>query len=265
MDKVNKQVKSVLDNKEEFLKVFPKLKGTLEALSSPENKPGCTTCMRNKLTRDILTIIMMTDKDSIDVRPLLPLATDPSLLGALTYKPTGREYMPAPGSTLPNLRKDDTNNEERECCFDCTCKHLSQAMILTEEMFQGYPEHVKLALDHTRIAKKHASVRNKGVWRKLTELEKTYEELMDIENSRHTAEFHLSMALNLIKDILDKDNNHPLIVWRIIGHLGEAADECIEKDPELAAAIRNERLMLMDDPEYKPTVAILLDKARRKR
>ena len=273
MKKTRELIQPVLDNREAFIKVFPHLERTLEALDNPDNKPGCTSCMRKKLENDILTIIMMTPKEGINISPLIPLATNPSLLGAMSYRPKENEYMPAPGGTLPDLRNTapvkkyvppGEESIERECCFDCVCKHLSQALILTEEISQGYPEHVKLALHHTVRAKKHASPRNKDVTRKLDEIEKAYKDIIDAEKEDKTV-YHLKKAHELIKDILSKDSNHPLAVWRVIGHLGEAADECIERDPELAAAIRNERLTLMDDPLYRPTIAILLDRARRKR
>ena len=59
--------------------------------------------------------------------------------------------------------------------------------------------------------------------------------------------------------------SHPLAVWRVIGHLGEAADEIWRENKELAGRIREERLNLMENRGYRPPLAKLLDDVRRLR
>ena len=53
---------------------------------------------------------------------------------------------------------------------------------------------------------------------------------------------HLSQAIVLTLESVQGYSEH---IWLAIGHLGEAADECVAKYPEFAAEIRKVRMALM--------------------
>jgi len=54
---------------------------------------------------------------------------------------------------------------------------------------------------------------------------------------------------------------YPEHKWVVVGHLGEAADECAKKYPELAAEIRQHRLAYMQDVNHDIPVMELIAKA----
>ena len=56
---------------------------------------------------------------------------------------------------------------------------------------------------------------------------------------------HLTVAEACVRDAV-------LRRWRLMGHLAEASDESVGEWPELASAIRDERLKFQEDPNYRP-------------
>ena len=257
----------VLENKEEFLSVFPELEKSIALLENAENAPGCKSCTKRKYERDILSVLTLVDKTGRDVGRLVQLG-NPHITGSVLYQPKSTDLRPAPDESIPSLPQiKETDNEvlKREGCPDCVCKHLSQALILMEESAQGYPEHVKLALKRVKLAGAYSTGKNVAVNKKLKKIESELLSIMDEASTESDTTFHLRRALEITEDILSGRSAHPLAVWRIIGHMGEAADECLTDSPELAAEIRAERLLLMEDPEYKPRIAYFLNKARKLR
>lgn len=60
---------------------------------------------------------------------------------------------------------------------------------------------------------------------------------------------HIAQARALL---LESRKGYPVHVAYAMGHLAEAEDEIVLQMPESAALIREERLMLEDNPEYVP-------------
>lgn len=54
---------------------------------------------------------------------------------------------------------------------------------------------------------------------------------------------HLSQAMVLI---LEANKGYPLHAWLAVGHMAEAEDEMLERYPQIAESIREERLKLME-------------------
>ena len=71
---------------------------------------------------------------------------------------------------------------------------------------------------------------------------------------------HLSQALVVMGEV---HQGYPEHKWVVVGHLGEAADECIRDYPELAAEIRRHRLAYMKDVNYTVPVLDLIAKATK--
>ena len=265
MSEFENAVSIISENREDFLKVFPEIKTTLEMLDNYKSIPGCKSCIKNKYERGIMTTIALLDKKNRDTNSLLKYK-EPRLLGAITKQPKNTDHIPAPNGVIPPIPRvaPTTIKEEkvRDGCPDCVCKHLSQALIMMDEVVQGYPHHVDLALKHVKKAKRYSTNKNITINNKLKNIIKELSMIKIGEDSIDSV-FHLSKAKDVMTSILENNNSHPLAVWRIIGHMGEASDECVEHNPGLAAAIRAERLMLMEDPEYRPALANLLNQAKK--
>jgi len=257
----------VVQHKEEFIKVFPQVAQPIKFLEESKDKPGCKSCIRNKYERDILTVIMLSPKDGLDLGPLMKY-DEPQLIGALAYKPKHNEPRPAPDASMPALPPIMPVIKEemmRDGCPDCVCKHLSQALILMDEVVQGYPEHVKLALAHAERAIRYSTGKNTKTHNKLKELRDSLKGIINEEKSIQSTEFYLERSRVIMNEMLEDNMSHPLSVWRVIGHMGEAADECVQDNPLLASKIREERLALMEDHMYRPPLAKLLNDARKGR
>lgn len=67
---------------------------------------------------------------------------------------------------------------------------------------------------------------------------------------------HVSQAIILINE---SHQGYPAHRWLAIGHLAEASDESIGKWPSVARELREERLLLMDDPMYIPNLMQYLE------
>jgi 2'-5' RNA ligase len=69
---------------------------------------------------------------------------------------------------------------------------------------------------------------------------------------------HLAQALVLMQEV---PQGYPAYRWVAIGHMGEAADECVKEYPKLADEIRKHRLKYMADPYYSVPILKLIEKA----
>ena len=217
-------IQYILDNEAKFLAVFPELKELLINYNKAVDAPGCTSCAKKNSGKALLRELLA-----------LPERKGSNILNGLT-------------------------TAEREGCLDCVCKHLSQAWVLMDEVVQGYPDYISLAIDRVDDAIACADIHNKSIITKLNSAKQVLQSI-DLTTERNL-EFHLRRADELLTSIFEANNRHPLTVWKAIGHLGEAADECIEDRPRLATKIREERLILMATPNYRPPVAMLLNEAR---
>ena len=146
----------------------------------------------------------------------------------------------------------------REACIECVGKHLAQAYVLMKEIQMGYPDHLEYAEAHIRKAI------NQAPKDKLPELEGIVKELeqVNIDVLPKTVQ-HLEAARTIIESTLETlDDIIGLTRWIIIGHLAEAADEGLRYNEQFANEIREERLNLMDNPNYDVPIKQLLNKAK---
>jgi hypothetical protein len=67
---------------------------------------------------------------------------------------------------------------------------------------------------------------------------------------------HIAQAVILINEA---HQGYPAHRWLAVGHLAEAAEECIGLWPDRATALREQRLKLMDDPMYIPDLIQYLE------
>jgi len=246
----------VRNNKGLFTNVFPSVTTILDEFEKEKDKGTCPPCTVRKYENRLIYAIMSADKSKKNLQAFSKF-DNVGLKKALS-----KTYLLPPsfnegGSTAPSL-------QQRETCFDCVCKHLSQALILADEVVQGYPEHVSYMARHIDEAIEYSATRG----RLYTELKKIKIEIQATDKALLTGdgvESHLKKADDAIKNILTSRTTRPLDIWRVIGHLGEAADECVTLQPALAGRIREERILLMEDPTYRPPIAALLNEARRSR
>jgi hypothetical protein len=147
------------------------------------------------------------------------------------------------------VRINDNDNVARTSCENCLTKHLSQALVITDELRQGYAPHIKFVKYHIHQAMQ--KTKDKHVIAKLESI------MLDVEgavNNKEAAIMHLKYVKQALIDLSEGNVN----AWRIIGHLGEAADEIWDTNPELANLIREERLKFMDDNSYNINIEALL-------
>jgi predicted nucleic acid-binding Zn-ribbon protein len=247
----------LLENSEEFIKAFPELTKSFEELKAVKEDEGCPDCKKRAYSRNLVNNIMMLPKKERDLEALIKVS-NPTVMHALSYDPD-----------IDNRKIESKNPvpvklpEIREGCPDCVCKHLSQAYVIMAEIVQGYPEHVRLAIKHAEQAMKYATGKNVKTSKKLLEIKDSLVKVLDDQLDDDKVDFHLTKAKEAMEEILNDSTSHPLVVWKVIGHMGEAADECVEHNPELAMLIREERLALMEDHMYKPPLKMLLNKARK--
>ena len=132
------------------------------------------------------------------------------------------------------MKISDVIKKERTSCKDCMLKHISQAVILTSEMQQGYPEHSSLAKQHIKEANSElGDDTNLNLYLKL---------IYDCVDS------NVSIAHERLLKFLNNQTND-IDKWLAVGHLAEASEESIKDYPELANKIREYRLKVMADEE----------------
>ena len=247
-EQVAKAAEIVLGEKALYLSVFPEIAGALTLLMKSQGSPGCTKCSRYKYANNLLSALTMAPKEGREISKLPDK-------GCELLK---RALSNVPGKARTIVKADP--DEERDGCPDCVRKHLSQALILMDEVVQGYPEHIRLALGHSEKALRCST--GKGNDKPLSELRDALLKLSSETSAQEGLEYHMDRARTLMQSYLTSDGS-PISLWRVIGHLGEAADECVKDSPDLARRIRAERLALMSDHEYRPPLAMLLNEARK--
>jgi len=223
----------IILNKDAITKAIPKAAQAihnLETLGTRTN--GCQGCALNKGIRLVSSILSSSASNPDDL-----LKGMDGRLRAL-FQPSMAHGRPRTSGGL----------FDRVACRECVVKHLSQALVLCDEVMQGYPEHVELAASHAREASMKSCIGDEATLRgAVQELSMKGDNLLE----------HLNRARDIMEGVLKLDRP----VWRLIGHLAEAADECVKENPDLAMLIRTERLQVMDDPSYKPDINLLLEVA----
>lgn len=79
-----------------------------------------------------------------NIQPLASKAT--YLKDTRPYPATTGTIMPKVTSLTPGMYK--MTYEQRKACIECVEKHASQAYVLAQETFMGYPEHLSLVCAH---------------------------------------------------------------------------------------------------------------------
>lgn len=214
----------------------------IEAERRLKNPQGCAGCTRNRLIRSISSSLYRAVKlKTIKVDEILDI-TDEKL------RPLFEPH------TTQGTIKDEQGRLHRESCKECVIKHLCQSLVLTDEILQGYNNHIDLALIHLNNAVEKAQPED------AFKMRQAMEELrgaMEIVENPDKCKHYLLAAQKMIGQATGLRKHR----WRLIGQLGEAADECVLKNPMLADLIRTERIKVMDDPEYKPDIELLLNVA----
>ena len=135
-------------------------------------------------------------------------------------------------------------------------KHISQAYILLKESLQTYSDHVELADQHLQKALECAPNDKKDEIRQARELVRASME------EGNPSVWHIRRAELILRKVLGSMPGVSPDRWIAMGHLAEAADECVTDFPEFANEIREERLRLLDNPSYDVPFLRLISKAR---
>jgi len=245
------KVREIWEFEEELVKLYPTLADNFAAAKKVAGKPRCPTCKKNKqktiLYKALLTAMRATP--DADISPLAEL--QPELKMYLT-----RLHPPA----ITESQKQKLDFTPREACEECVGKHLAQAYVLLKETQQGYPEHIEYAQMHVTEA---IVVAPQNRQHKLGDILKLMNDMIIDGVISDRSIQHLKDVQNIIESTLVTLNSElGLDKWVAIGHLAEAADECLGANPEFANEIREERLKLMDDPDYELPIVYLLNKAK---
>lgn len=280
---------TILKNVSIWSSLLPDVKSDLESAEKIINAADCTSCARNRVGMSTLKKVMVAynKSENLNITPLKAIVSDKVwsyLNGDLTeddvdtFEGTYRQFVgehavPTKEDRQERFNKVNDNssnnpnnnnynkNIERTNCIECSCKHLAQASILLKESLQGYPEHVVIAEEHIDAAIKIVSEQGKST-----------EDLIAIKESIRPviaasapglAIDHITTAINLMNTYMHSDETkHPTLMWKIIGHLSEASDECVLDHPDFANFLREERLKLMKDFTYDIPLLAILDQCR---
>jgi hypothetical protein len=224
--------------KKEIIALLPATSGLFEG--------GCTSCNANKLTRKLKGYVSI-GSESDEFKQLLEDIKAKATPSDLEIKP----FAPL-DATAMDSRAIESPENYRDVCLECVLKHLCQALVLITESAQGYPHHTSFLLAQLDAASKQLKGYPDAVALNVNhaaEKARLYALSMTGGHLR-AAEDALLAALTLIAHG-DKSR------WKAIGHMGEAADECVAMFPALADRIRGERLEMMHDPKYKPPMLSL--------
>lgn len=238
-------VEELLEVEGLLLSVFPELSVAVAEFQAGVAE-GCVSCAKKKKATKIVNKLAILDWGARDLSKL----PDNAWLRQLARRKLGSSKRPIAADELPL--------EGRASCLDCVGKHLSQALVLMDEISQGYPEHIGLAIGRLRSAVQDIPTRRRKLRRTVTQA------LSELEGAWKSpdATDHLVSAKNYLKESLN-DIGSSIAFWRVVGHMGEAADECFEESPELAAEIREARLELMDNKSFKPPLALFINRTRK--
>ena len=274
---------------------FPKLEEFITTMKKEISNAKCTSCKRNKLSTRLLNKIVKELPEKIEDISKYPSITktmteDAKLLfmnnskvdlDKLSFKdamgiPPSREIMDIKTDEQRELDKKitarmykdsvdnllDIDYLERPSCIACCCKHIAQASILMKEMSQGYPEHIKYAIEHINKASNDVP---KHQTEMLNKIKKALLNIHDLEQPNNISLKHIKIANRLMNETIKELS--PLFNinrWKIIGHLSEAADESAEDYPDFSNFLRNERLSMMEDDKYNPPFNKMISKFTQK-
>jgi len=160
--------KIALEKKEAFLKTYPELTETY-AKAEEHMNPNCSGCEKSKRGRIVLKALLAMEYDGRDLSALAEFLPDESInwLKKGQVEPPKQEPEPKKEESVPesspepapkpiqekktedNYSSESNHSSEpkpeepqeevvRDGCMDCVKKHLSQAIILMQEVLQGY-------------------------------------------------------------------------------------------------------------------------------
>jgi hypothetical protein len=232
--------KRIFDKVEEYLKDRKKLEEAHPALTrlflewlSADKDASCPICKKRRIAKRITRIV-----DS----------------GASDQKSLSHD-------SISKNNNEKVTVSKRLGCLDCVRKHMSQAWVLMTEAPQGYTEHVSLAIERIALAANCLSDNESEVLDKLISIQTTLRESEFKVADEDLFAKHLESAKQMVSELLSSSKTITMSQWKIIGHLGEAADECLPVDRELALKIREERIMMMETPGYVPDFQDLISSA----
>lgn len=103
------------------------------------DKSSCTPCKFKKYKESVYRIGKKYNvtPDSCLLHPVDAVKEYPSTKGEITQKVS---YL------LDSMYR--MTFEQRKACIDCVTKHVSQAYVLAQETYMGYPEHISLVYAH---------------------------------------------------------------------------------------------------------------------
>lgn len=239
----------IFSKKSRILEIFPTLQPIYTSVESLIGRPGCKGCTRRKQEKKIIYAFQQLASEYPDKVP----ADLKFILKHIISVPS-EEVIPE----VTTLGKDEEDNS-RVSCMQCVGKHLAQAYILLKESLQGYEGHIDNALKHIDTAVKLCPEYHRE---SLDEVRKGLETINSLKDDSKCVQ-HINSALVCLEKVLSSlEEKRSVGFWLVIGHLGEAADECVGENPEFAEEIRRERLRLMEDTTYDIPLRHLLNKAK---
>lgn len=263
--------KFFVDNKDIILSVYPELKKSMAGFKDMVLN-GCTGCKNNGADRmgELLAVIPRDGRDITSLKPLLaeyPWAelfltkstlTDDDIK-AITppfFRRNNIAPVAIPKAESSKIAQQSDYTADRKQCLNCGRLHVARALILLRESEKGYPEHIKLAYKHMKLAEPDVPAD------KVEEFKVTMQyfvDELDVNDMGTISLIHKARAY--LEDYLsDPLNPSQLKLWLAMGHMAEAEDEMINDYPELANMIRNERKRLEVDSTYVPDMNDILDK-----
>ncbi len=69
---------------------------------------------------------------------------------------------------------------------------------------------------------------------------------------------HLAQAHVLLDEVMSNPDKYWIHFWFAVGHMAEAESESFNEYPEIAQAIREERIKMMEDDSYWPDLYSLI-------
>ncbi len=274
---------TILKNVDVWSVLLPDLKEELLKATETINAADCTSCARNRIGMSVLSKVMKSYNKSsnLDITPIKAIVSDTVwsyLNGELTdedvdtFKGTYRQFVGEQAVPTKEEREERQNQNkanrsvpaesiERVNCIECSCKHLAQSTILLKESLQGYPEHVLIAEEHVNEAIKIVEEQGKST-DTLEAIKTSLKPIIEATEPGQSID-HISKAIALMDIYLhSEETKHSTLMWKVIGHLSEASDECVVDYPEFANLLREERLKLMADFTYDIPLLALLDQGR---
>jgi hypothetical protein len=216
-------ITSILAKENEIVKIFPEMQQTFTDVKSKLKNSKCITCDEHKY----LNLLINEYNKNINrknIRHLLPIAY------------IKKSYI--------------TNDKYKELrivrppCKQCVIKHLATALEYHSEIVTSYPAHIEYALENVKLAMTYAHPFYKNDITNVLALYKEYKSNSDIN--------YLIKIEDVIKDIFLKiDKDTPITIYKLIGQLVHAEEECWKYNLKLAHAIQDERHKFMEDHNYK--------------